>query len=88
MFHDALVPFAERRVIRMENGKVEINARTLDISARVRNVLIQNDITDLSEIVKYTKENILQFCNLGVGTLAKLESVCQRYEIRLWIVKI
>lgn len=72
----------------MENGKVEIDARTLDISARVLNVLIQNGITDLSEIVKYTKGNILQFCNLRVGTLAKMESVCQRYEIRLWIVKI
>ena len=54
------------------------------MSSRLRNVLIRNGISDLQQIRKYTKEDILLIRNMGIGTYQELESLCNMYNIKIW----
>lgn len=56
------------------------------MSARLRNILIRNDISDLQQIKKYTKEDILLLRNMGKGTYQELESLCNTYNIKIWSI--
>lgn len=67
--------------------KQGINVRTLDISARLRNVLTRNGVEDLSQIKQYTKEEILRFRNMGEGTYKELETLCETHNITIWSMK-
>lgn len=68
----------------MGNTQKGIDTRTLNISSRLRNILIKNDISDLQQIEKYTKEDILLLRNMGIGTYQELESLCNMYNIKIW----
>ena len=54
------------------------------MSSRLRNILIRNDISDLQQIKKYTKEDILLLRNMGIGTYQELESLCNMYNVQIW----
>lgn len=54
------------------------------MSSRLRNILIRNDISDLQQIKKYTKEDILLLRNMGIGTYQELESLCNMHNIKIW----
>ena len=68
----------------MENTQKYIDIMTLNMSSRLRNILIRNDISDLQQIRKYTKEDILLLRNMGIGTYQELESLCNMYNIKIW----
>lgn len=68
----------------MENIQKCVDIRTLNMSSRLRNVLIRNNISDLQQIRKYTKEDILLIRNMGIGTYQELESLCNMYNIKIW----
>lgn len=68
----------------MENIQKYVDIWTINMSSRLRNVLIRNNISDLQQIRKYTKEDILLIRNMGIGTYQELESLCNMYNIKIW----
>lgn len=68
----------------MENTPNYIEITALNMSSRLRNILIRNDISDLQQIRKYTKEDILLLRNMGVCTYQELESLCNMHNIKIW----
>lgn len=76
--------FDNKRRKRKDNTSDSFHATTLDISSRLRNVLTRNGVIDLLQITKYTKEDILRFRNMGVGTYKELEMLCNAYNIKIW----
>lgn len=50
----------------------------LPITTRLKNILLRNDVYILSDIVKYSREDIMKFRNLGEGTMKELEDICEQ----------
>lgn len=55
----------------------------LSITSRLKNILLRYDVYILSDIEKYSREDILRFRNLGEATMKELEEVCQYEGIRI-----
>ncbi len=53
----------------------------LPITTRLKNILLRNDVYMLSDIVKYPREEIMKFRNLGEGTMKELEDICEQEGI-------
>lgn len=64
----------------------EIKISELDISSRLRNVLLRAYMRYLSQVEEYSREDLMKLRNLGPGTLKELLSVCEKYEIKIWSV--
>ena len=64
----------------------EIKISELDISSRLRNVLLRAYMRYLSQVAEYSREDLMKLRNLGPGTLKELLSVCEKYEIKIWSV--
>jgi len=65
----------------------EIKISELDISPRLRNVLLRAYMRYLSQVAKYSREDLMKLRNLGAGTLQELLTVCEEYGIKVWSVK-
>lgn len=50
----------------------------LPITTRLKNILLRNDVYILSDIVKYSREDIMKFRNLGEETMKELENICEQ----------
>jgi len=57
--------------------------KDLPVSTRLKNILLRNDVYVLSDIVKYSREDIVRFRNLGEATLKELEEMCEKENIRI-----
>lgn len=53
----------------------------LPITTRLKNILLRNDVYILSDIVKYSREGIMKFRNLGERTMKELEDICEQEGI-------
>lgn len=62
----------------------EVYVPELDISSRLRNILVRAGILYLSQLQEYSRKRILTFRNMGVGTMNELEQLCEKYNINLW----
>lgn len=71
----------------MQEMPGEIKISDLNISSRLRNCLHRAYMRYLSQVTKYSQEDLLKLRNLGVGTLQELLSVCDEYGIKVWSVK-
>ncbi len=58
----------------------------LPITSRLKNILLRNDVYVLSDIKKYSREEVMRFRNLGELTMKELEIVCEQEGIRLMSV--
>lgn len=72
----------------LEMGEVhvlegQLLVKDLPISTRLKNILLRNDVYVLSDIVKYSREDIIRFRNLGEATLRELEELCEKEDIRI-----
>lgn len=54
----------------------------LPITTRLKNILFRNDVYILSDIVKYPREKIMKFRNLGEVTMKELEDICEQEGVR------
>lgn len=75
----------ELGVVYVPEGEVRVN--DLPITTRLRNILLRNNVYVLSDIRKYTREDILKFRNLGDGTMKELETICEKEGIHLITLK-
>lgn len=57
---------------------------TLPMSTRLKNSLHNNGLFYLSELQFYTREEVLQFRNTGVQTLAELEQLCAQKDVQFY----
>ena len=64
----------------------EVKISELDISPRLRNILIRAYMRYLSQVAEYSREDLMKLRNLGSGTLKELLSVCEEYGIKIWSV--
>lgn len=55
----------------------------LPITTRLKNILLRNDVYILSDIKKYSREDILRFRNLGDATMKELEEICLKENIHI-----
>lgn len=55
----------------------------LPISCRLKNILLRYDVYILSDIEKYSREDILRFRNLGETTMKELEEICLHEGIQI-----
>lgn len=65
----------------------EVKISDLDISPRLRNILHRAYMRYLSQVAKYSREDLMMLRNLGAGTLQELLSVCEEYGVKVWSVK-
>ena len=61
----------------------EVYIPELDISSRLRNILVRAGILYLSQLQEYSRKRILTFRNMGVSTMKELEQLCEKYSIQL-----
>lgn len=61
----------------------EILVKDLEISTRLKNILFRYNIYVLSNIVRYSKEDIMGFRHLGVETMKELETICNQKGIHI-----
>lgn len=57
--------------------------RDLPITTRLKNILLRYDVYVLSDIVKYSRDDIIRFRNLGESTMKELEAVCEQEGIHI-----
>lgn len=67
--------------VHVPEGELLVNE--LPITTRLKNILLRNDVYVLSDIVKYSRDDILRFRNLGAGTMRELETVCEQEGIHI-----
>ena len=61
----------------------EISVKDIPMSKRLENVLVFNNILYLSQLSIHPREEILKFRNLGESTMPELDSICEKYGIRI-----
>ena len=61
----------------------EVSVSDVPMSKRLQNVLIRNNILYLSQLSIHPREEILKFRNLGESTMPELDSICEKYGIRI-----
>ena len=61
----------------------EISVNGIPMSKRLQNVLMRNNILYLSQLSIHPREEILKFRNLGESTMLELDSICEKYNIRI-----
>ena len=71
----------EMGVVHVPEGQLLV--KDLPINTRLKNILLRNDVYVLSDIVKYSREDIIRFRNLGEATLKELEELCEKENIRI-----
>jgi len=49
----------------------------------LKNILLRYDVYILSDIEKYSREDILRFRNLGEATMKELEEICLHEGVRI-----
>lgn len=55
----------------------------LPITKRLKNILLRNDVYVLSDLAKYSREDILRFRNLGEATMKELEEMCLNEGVQI-----
>lgn len=65
------------------SSKIEesFDINNLNISKRLKNVLLQNNIDNLTDVIYHTYDEIANFTNMGAGCLKELTNICQKYHI-------
>ena len=61
----------------------QVLVKDLPITTRLKNILLRYDIYVLSDIIKYSREDIIRFRNLGEATMQELEDLCIKEDIRV-----
>ena len=61
----------------------EISVKDIPMSKRLENVLMFHNILYLSQLSIRPREEILKFRNLGESTMPELDSICEKYGIRI-----
>ena len=61
----------------------EISIYDVPMSKRLQNTLIRNNVMYLSQLSMISKEEILQFRNMGNKTIAELDQICQKHNIQI-----
>ena len=61
----------------------QVLVKDLPITTRFKNILLRYDIYVLSDIIKYSREDIIRFRNLGEATMQELEDLCIKEDIRV-----
>ena len=61
----------------------EISVKDIPMSKRLENVLMFHNILYLSQLSIHPREEILKFRNLGESTMPELDSICEKYGIRI-----
>lgn len=75
----------ERGTIHVPDGELLVN--DLPITTRLKNILLRNDVYVLSDILKYCREEIIRFRNLGDATMKELEALCEKEKIHFISLK-
>lgn len=55
--------------------------KNINMSKRLRNALETNNITNLTELLYHTYDEIAHFDNIGEGTLKELDDICEKYHV-------
>lgn len=70
--------------IYIPEGEKKVNE--LPISTRLRNILLGHNIYLLSQVTKYSREEVMSFRHLGEESMKELDVVCEQEGIRLMSV--
>lgn len=63
--------------------ELDLNIRKLNLSIRVKNVLLRNDIEFLTDLTVVKKRELLRLPNLGKGSFDEIVSIMNKYGLRL-----
>lgn len=55
----------------------------LQISTRLRNILLGHNVYLISQITKYSREDVMDFRHLGKEAMKELDAICEQEGIRL-----
>ena len=70
--------------IYIPEGEKRVN--DLQISTRLRNILLGHNVYLISQITKYSREDVMDFRHLGKETMKELDAICEQEGIRLMSV--
>ena len=75
----------------LQMGKIYIpegekRVSELQISTRLRNILLGHNVYLISQITKYSREDVMDFRHLGKEAMKELDAICEQEGIRLMSV--
>lgn len=70
--------------IYIPEGEKRVN--DLPISTRLRNILLGHNVYLISQITKYSREDVMDFRHLGKEAMKELDAICEQEGIRLMSV--
>lgn len=70
--------------IYIPEGEKRVN--DLQISTRLRNILLGHNVYLISQITKYSREDVMDFRHLGKEAMKELDAICEQEGIRLMSV--
>lgn len=75
----------------LQMGKIYIpegekRVSELQISTRLRNILLGHNVYLISQITKYSREDVMDFRHLGKEAMKELDTICEQEGLRLMSV--
>lgn len=61
----------------------DIIIKNIQMSTRLRNILVRNGITLISQVSNYPKEALLRMRNMGEVSFEELVGICEKFRIKI-----